>query len=149
MNKVALIGRLIADPNVRSTKGGDSVVATYTLAVDRVVKGEKSADFIRCVAFGKSAEVADQYLVKGMKIAVIGSIKTGSYENENGDRVYTTDVWIETQEFVESRKSESDAAEPAKKNANSHPKQSRKNQKMVDDGFMNIPDGFDDEIPFN
>lgn len=149
MNKVLLIGRLIADPNVRSTKGGDSVVATYTIAVDRIVSGEKSADFIRCVAFGKSAEVAEKYLVKGMKIAVTGSIKTGSYENENGDRVYTTDIWIETQEFVESKKSESDDTKPAKKASNSRPKQIRKNQKRDDDGFMNIPDGIDDEIPFN
>ena len=98
MNKAILIGRLTRDPDVR--KSSETMVARYTLAVDRFKDG---ADFISCVAFGKSAEFADKYLKKGTKIAVTGHIQTGSYENREGQKVYTTDVIVETHEFVEPK----------------------------------------------
>ena len=109
MNKVILIGRLARDPDVRYTQGG-MAVTRYTLAVDRRFKkndengNEQTADFISCVAFGKSAEFAEKYLRKGIKTAVTGRIQTGSYTNRDGQKVYTTDVVVEEQEFVESKK---------------------------------------------
>lgn len=104
MNSVNLIGRLTNDPEVRNT------VARYTLAVDRRYKkdGEPTADFIRCVTFGKGAEFAEKWLHKGIKIAVTGRIQTGSYTNKDGNKVYTTDVIIESHEFVESKKKQED-----------------------------------------
>ena len=106
MNKVILMGRLTADPEVRRTEGDNPmVIARYTLAVDRRFKkdGEATADFIRCIAFGKGGEFAEKYLHKGIKIAVSGRIQTGSYENAEGQKVYTTDVVVEEQEFAESK----------------------------------------------
>lgn len=100
MNKVILIGRLANDPELRSTAGGTSV-ASYRLAVDRRGK-EKEADFLNCVAFGKSGEFAAQYFHKGMKVAVEGRIQTGSYE-KNGEKRYTTDIIVENQEFCEKK----------------------------------------------
>lgn len=99
MNKAILIGRLTRDPDVR--KSNETMVARYTLAVDRFKDG---ADFISCVAFGKSAEFADKYLKQGTKVVVVGHIQTGSYTNRDGKKVYTTDVIIESQEFAESKK---------------------------------------------
>lgn len=136
MNKVILTGRLTRDPEIRYTQN-DTAVARYTLAVDRMFKreGEQSADFIRCVAFGRPAEFAEQYLCKGIKISVIGRIQTGSYTNRDGQTVYTTDIVVENQEFCE-RKAESStvpSAQPA----------------FDPDRFMNIPDGIDEELPFN
>lgn len=130
MNKVLLMGRLTRDPVVRYTQEG-SATARYTLAVDRRSSQEKTADFISCVAFGKSAEFAEKYLKKGVKIALAGRIQTGSYTNREGQKVYTTDVIVEEQEFAESRKTqeEQEGAED-------------------DNGFMNIPEGMDDDIPF-
>ena len=136
MNLVCLCGRLTKDPDVRYTQGEKSTcVARYTLAVDRRTK-EKKTDFIRCIAFGKSAEFAEKYLYKGIKIAVEGRIQTGSYTNKDGQKVYTTDVVVESTEFVESKNSAQQApAEPAAD---------------MDEGFMSIPDGVDDEgLPFN
>lgn len=107
MNSVNLIGRLVADPEVRWTSGEKPIaVARYKLAVDRKFKreGKPKADFISCIAFGKNAEFAKKYLTKGVKIAVEGSIRTGSYTNKDGDTVYTTDVEVESHEFCESRK---------------------------------------------
>lgn len=136
MNKVILMGRLTRDPDVRYSQGENSTaVARYTLAVDRRFKkeGEASADFISCVVFGKGAEFAEKYLRQGTKIAIVGHIQTGSYTNRDGQKVYTTDVVIDEQEFAESKRAESQAAAPtADKN-----------------GFMNIPDGIDEELPFN
>lgn len=131
MNKVILIGRLTRDPDIRYT-ADSTAIARYTLAVDRRIKrdGEAAADFIGCMAFGKSAEFAEKYLRKGAKIAVVGRIQTGSYTNREGAKVYTTDVIVEEQEFTESKKSESKAEE------------------HTGDGFMNIPDGIDEELPF-
>jgi len=109
MNKVIMIGRLVADPEVRYSK--DRAIARYRLAVDRQFKqeGQPTADFISCVAFGKSGEFAAKYLKKGMKIAVEGSIQTGSYEKE-GKKYYTTDIIIDRHEFVESKAAEYEAA---------------------------------------
>lgn len=105
MNKVLLIGRLCSDPDIRMTQGG-STVANYQLAVDRRYKkeGEQEADFIRCIAFGKNAEFCQGYLSKGVKIAVVGRIQTGKYENNEGQTVYTTDVIAEEHYFCESKR---------------------------------------------
>ena len=140
MNKVILMGRLTRDPEVRYTQGDNTMaIARYSLAVDRRFKrdGEPDADFINCVAFGKSGEFAEKYLKKGTKIAVVGRIQTGSYTNKDGQKVYTTDVVVEEQEFAESKNSgssDNNQSAPANKNTD----------------FMNSPDGIDDaELPFN
>ena len=145
MNKVILMGRLTRDPEVRYSAGENSLaIARYTLAVDRRFKrdGEATADFISCVVFGKQAEFAEKYFRKGIKIAITGRIQTGSYTNKDGQRVYTTDVVVEEQEFAESKSaSESNAGfAPAERPAPSS---------AAGDGFMNIPDGIDEELPFN
>ena len=129
MNKVILCGRLTKDVEARySTQGADNLcIARYTLAVDRKDR-EQNADFINCVAFGKSGEFAEKYLHKGMKILVVGRIQTGSYKNNEGKMVYTTDVVVEEHEFVESKKESSES--------------------KGNDGFMNIPEGLDEMLPF-
>ncbi len=135
MNKTIYTGRLTADPEVRYAK--DLCVARYTLAVDRKYKkdGEPTADFIRCVAFGKNGEFAEKYLKKGTKIAVTGRTQTGSYKDKDGKTVYTNDNVVEEHEFCESKQS----------NGN---KSNRKEENGMD-GFMDIPDGIDDaELPF-
>lgn len=136
MNKVQLSGRLTKDVAVTYSGNGNSI-ARITLAVDRTVKrGDKwehEADFISCVAFGKKAEFLEKYFKKGSFVIVSGNIKTGSYDKEDGTKVYTTDVWIDDVEFGGS-KVDSDSAAPAKS----------------DDGFINVPDGIpDEELPFN
>lgn len=145
MNKVILIGRLTRDPEVRYS-GGDSslAIARYSLAVDRRFKrpGEPDADFISCVTFGKSAEFAEKYLKQGTKIAVVGRIQTGSYTNKEGQKVYTTDVVVEEHEFAESKSSQSEGG-------NYQPSQRPTPNQAIGDGFMNIPDGLDEELPFN
>ena len=121
---------------------GSTLVARYTLAVDRKYKreGEQTADFIPCIAFGRNAEFAEKYLTKGKKIAVVGRIQTGSYTNQSGQKIYTTDVIVEEQEFVESK-----ASENTNSSDNSKPRDIYKDS----DGFMNIPDNLeDDELPF-
>lgn len=147
MNKVILMGRLVRDPEVRYS-GSDSslAVARYTLAVDRRFKkeGEQTADFINCVVFGKGAEFAEKYLRQGIKIVVTGRIQTGSYTNKDGQKVYTTDVFIEEQEFAESK-----AASQQKINNNDNSGGSNSTNSQPDDGFMNIPDGVDDTLPFD
>lgn len=137
MNKWIGMGRLVRDPEVRYSQGENaSAIARYTLAVDRKFNREQqAADFINCVAFGRQAEFAERYLRQGTKIAVTGRIQTGSYTNKDGVRVYTTDVVVEEQEFAES-KSTGQASTPSIAPTNS-------------DGFMNIPDGIDEELPFN
>lgn len=109
MNKVILMGRLTRDPEVRYSQGEQATaVARYTLAVDRRGRSqENSADYIQCVAFGKAAEFAERYLHKGTKIVLTGRIQTGSYTNKDGQRVYTTDIVAEDQEFAESKNAES------------------------------------------
>lgn len=133
MNKVILMGRLTRDPEIRYTQGENQVViARYTLAVERRYKreSEPSADFINCVAFGKTAEVAEKYFRKGIKIAVIGRIQTGNYTNQDGMKIHTTDVVIEEQEFAESKSSSQQSSPDA-------------------NGFTNIPEGIDEELPFH
>ena len=142
MNKVILMGRLTRDPEVRYTQGEDSTaVARYTLAVDRRFNREQqSADFIGCVAFGRAAEFAERYLRQGTKIVVTGRIQTGSYTNRDGQKVYTTDVVIEDQEFAESKGAGGQQAEN---------QQAPSPTPVGADGFMNIPDGIDEELPFH
>ena len=144
MNKVVLMGRLTRDPEVRYSQGENALaIARYTLAVDRRFKrdGEASADFINCVVFGKSAEFTERYFRQGTKVALSGRIQTGSYTNRDGVKVYTTEVVVEEQEFAESKNASS---------AQSY-QTSPAPAPSVDagDGFMNIPDGIDEELPFN
>lgn len=155
MNKVILMGRLTRDPDVRYSQGDSSVsVARYTLAVDRRVNrnngdDQQTADFIGCVAFGRSAEFAEKYLKKGTKIAIEGRIQTGSYTNKDGQRVYTTDVVVENQEFAEGR----NAAGAGSTGSASFGGQAYDNSSNAsadqNDDFMNIPEGIEEELPFN
>lgn len=149
MNKVILMGRLTRDPEVRYAQGDNPLaIARYTLAVDRRQSrnsnDEQTADFINCVAFGRTAEFAERYLRKGTKIAVTGRIQTGSYTNKDGVRVYTTDVVVEEHEFAESRNASggNDGGFNSGDYSVSAPS-------GAGDGFMNIPDGIDEELPFN
>ena len=160
MNKVILMGRLTRDPEVRYSAGDNSMaIARYTLAVDRRFRrdggNDQSADFIGCVAFGRSAEFAEKYLRQGTKIVVTGRIQTGSYTNRDGQKVYTTDVVVEDQEFAESRGASSDngmsgfggmTRQPSPMAAAPMP---TSGPMSSGDGFMNIPDGIDEELPFN
>ena len=154
MNKVILMGRLTRDPDIRySTGESATAVARYTLAVDRRFRrdGEQTADFIGCVAFGRNAEFAEKYLHQGTKIVAVGRIQTGSYTNRDGQKVYTTDVVVEEQEFAES-KSVSDSSRSAYAGGNNYgqaPAQTPAPKPMSADGFMNIPDGIEEELPFN
>ena len=203
MNKVILMGRLTRDPEVRYSAGeSGTAIARYTLAVDRRFKrdGEATADFISCVSFGRTAEFAEKYFRQGLKVLVAGRIQTGSYTNNSGQKVYTTDVVVEEQEFAEGKNSSQQGAgqQPpqnygGQQNApqqnvtqqsqpqgygqqgvynvpqQSVPQQSAPKSQpqgygqqsvpqqnygggsfgMGDDGFMNIPEGLDDELPFN
>ena len=151
MNKVILMGRLTRDPDVRYSQGESATaVARYTLAVDRRFRrdGDQTADFIGCVAFGRQAEFAEKYLRQGTKIAITGRIQTGSYTNRDGQKVYTTDVVVEEQEFAESKAA-------AGEHTGGYQQQGSFQQSMPEpsaaagDGFMNIPDGIDEELPFN
>ena len=187
MNKVILMGRLTRDPEVRYSSGANSMaVARFTLAVDRRFRrdGEASADFISCVSFGKSAEFAEKYFRQGLKVLVTGRIQTGSYTNRDGQKVYTTDVVVEEQEFAESKASSDNyQGNGYQGNAqnNNYQNNNFQNNNYQDngyqgggyqnnnfggyngrnnapaapssnvsaDGFMNIPDGIDEELPFN
>lgn len=170
MNKVILMGRLTRDPDVRYSAGsGDQqqAIARYTLAVDRRVRRDnndpnaQTADFIGCVAFGRSAQFAEQYLHKGTKIAITGRIQTGKYTNRDGQTIYTTDVVVEDQEFAES-KAASDRYNAGQMGATvtgsqaasfSQPAPAQAAPAPVpetgDGGFINIPEGIDQELPFN
>lgn len=143
MNKAVIVGRLTRDPEVRYAQDNSVAVARYTLAVDRRFKkeGEASADFIPCVVFGKSAEFAEKYFKQGMRVAISGRIQTGSYTNNEGKKVYTTDVIVEEQEFAESKASINSESQENKV-AQFPPKQTSS------DGFINIPEGLE-ELPFN
>lgn len=128
MNKVILMGRLTKDPDVRSS--GNNTVGRYTLAVDRKYSKEKETDFINCVCFGKAAEFAEKYLKKGTKIAIVGRIQTGSYEKD-GQKIYTTDVIIEEQDFAESKGSSNETS-----------------SSKGEGDFMEIPANSIDDMPF-
>ena len=148
MNKVILMGRLTRDPEVRYSQGENATaVARYSLAVYRRFRreGEPTADFINCVAFGRAAEFAERYLRQGTKIAITGRIQTGSYTNRDGVKVYTTDIVVEEQEFAES-KAAGGASTPSN-NYQASPAPSPSAD--IGDGFMNIPDGIDEELPFS
>ena len=169
MNKVVLMGRLTKDPEVRYTQGENSMcIARYTLAVDRRFSRNnnndgQNADFIPCVAFGKAGEHAEKYYRKGIKVAVSGRIQTGSYTNRDGVKVYTTEVIVEDQEFAESRNASQQGGGSSYSGGNSYGGgssygggnnsygggQSGSAQSSGSiDGFMNIPDGIDEELPF-
>lgn len=144
MNKVILMGRIVRDPEIRYSQGEKSTaIARYSLAVPRKFKrdGDQECDFISCVAFGKLGEFAEKYLRKGTKIVIVGRIQTGSYTNKDGQKVYTTDVVVEEQEFAESKN-----ASAANANTQLDPISSPRD---LGDGFMNIPDGIDEELPFS
>ena len=133
MNKVILMGRLTKD--VETRYAGETAVSRYSLAVDKKYKkeGEPTADFINCVAFGNNGKFAEKYLKKGMKIAVTGRIQTGSYTNKDGQKVYTTDIVVEEHEFCESKGAGTSEVPTFKPDEN---------------GFVNIPDGIEEELPF-
>lgn len=133
MNKVIIMGRVTKE--VQINMAGETKVGRYTLAVNRRFKrdGQPDADFIPCIVFGKQADFAEKYLAKGTKIAVVGRIQTGSYTNKDGQRVYTTDVVVEEQEFAESKKVATQNAAPAA---------------PADEGFATIPEDAEDELPF-
>ena len=138
MNKVILMGRLTRDPEVHYASGDNLAIARYTLAVDRRFHrdGEATADFINCVTFGRAAEFAEKYLRQGTKIAVSGRIQTGSYTNRDGHKVYTTEIVVEEQEFAEGKNAGSGSSRPQSAPATD------------EDGFMNIPEGIEEEMPF-
>ena len=149
MNKVILMGRLTRDPDVKYTAGDNPMaIARYTLAVDRRFKreNEATADFISCVVFGKAAEFSEKYFRQGIRIVVSGRIQTGSYTNREGNKVYTTDVVVEEQEFAESK---NNAAGNNNVQGNTAAGQPIGNTTVDADGFMNIPDGIDEELPFS
>lgn len=143
MNRAILMGRLTRDPEVRYTSGERSMaVARYTLACDRRGRNnsgeQQTADFINIVAFDKAGEFAERYFRQGMRVLVSGRIQTGSYTNKEGQKVYTTDIVVDSQEFADS------------KGAGSGSSSSAAPSFSVGDGFMNIPDGVEDEgLPFN
>ena len=138
MNSVQLVGRLTRDPEMRYTDGG-STIARFSLAVDRRYKSENgpTADFPNCVAFGRTAEFIEKYFRKGMRMGCQGRIQTGSYTNNDGQKVYTTDVAVESCEFVESKASQ----QPEENNNGFGP--------ADENGFMNIPADIDEELPFD
>ena len=147
MNKVILMGRLTRDPEVRYSQGAEPLaIARYTLAVDRRGRrdangGDQTADFIQCVSFGRTAEFAEKYFKQGTKIAISGRIQTGSYTNKDGNKVYTTEVVVEEQEFAESKAASGNggsyqaADRPAPESASA-------------EGFMSIPDNMENDLPF-
>ena len=144
------MGRLTRDPNISYSQGGNNTaIARFTLAVDRRGRrqdgaDQQTADFIGCVCFGRQAEFAEKYLRQGMKIAVTGRIQTGSYTNRDGQKVYTTDVVLDDIEFAESKNAQGGGDSNYSYQAPSRPAPS-----AAGDGFMNIPDGIDEELPFN
>lgn len=140
MNKVILIGRLTRDVEMKYSTNNDTAIARYTLAVNRPFKreGEPEADFLPCVAFNKTAEFAEKYLAKGMRVAIEGRIQTGSYTNGEGKKVYVTEIVVERQEFLEKK---TDSSQPADGSAESRWKGVL--------GNMDIPDGINEDLPFN
>ena len=147
MNKVILMGRLTRDAEVRYSQGENSTaIARFSLAVDRRFRrdaDEQNTDFINCVAFGKTAEFLERFGRKGTKFVLEGRIQTGSYTNKDGQRVYTTDVVTESIEFAESK------SNAGGDNSGYTPASRPSPSSAIGDGFMNIPDGIDEELPFN
>lgn len=145
MNKVILIGRLTRDPEIRTT--ANSTMASFSVAVDRRYKqdGQPDADFPRVIAWGKTAEFIEKYFHKGMKIGIEGRIQTGSYQNQNGQTIYTTDVIADAVEFVESKNASQGGSSTNNGGGNT---QSAPAPATTDDGWMNIPEGTEEELPF-
>ncbi len=147
MNKVILMGRLTRDPEVRYSQGAEPLaIARYTLAVDRRGRrdangGDQSADFIQCVSFGRTAEFAEKYLKQGTKMLITGRIQTGSYTNKDGNKVYTTEVVVEEQEFAESKST-------ASGNGGYQSEERPVASAASTDGFMSIPEGIENDLPF-
>ena len=156
MNKVILMGRLTRNPDVRCSQGEKATcVARYTLAVNRRFRreGDQDADFINCVAFGRQGEFAEKYLQKGTKIVISGRIQTGSYINRDGIKVYTTDVIVEEQDFTESKAAAANYSGGYQQNSSqseqtSAPEPAAESRPMLEDGFMTIPEGIEEELPF-
>ena len=148
MNRVILLGRLTRDPNVTYSQKDNSAIARFTIAVDRRMRrdasteGQQTADFIGCVCFGKTAEFAEKYLRQATKVACQGRIQTGSYTNKDGQKVYTTDVVLDDIEFAESKAAAGEGVREASSKAQPS------GPSGGDSGFMSIPDGIDDELPF-
>lgn len=140
------MGRLTRDPEVRYSGANNTAIARYTLAVDRRFKreGEQSADFIPCLCFGKTAEFAEKYFRQGIRITISGRIQTGSYTDGNGKKVYTTEIVVEEQEFAESKNSSQN-----NNGSNSQPVPPPAPQGSTSDDFMNVPEGLEEELPFN
>ena len=163
MNKVILMGRLTRDPEVRYSAGENALaIARYTLAVDRRFRrdGEATADFISCVVFGRGAEFAEKYFHQGIRIVVSGRIQTGSYTNREGQKVYTTEVVVEEQEFAESKSASENTGDsdsqnkgrtstPAGRSNNRNGNKSKPSDPSPTDAFMDVPDSIDEELPFN
>jgi single-strand DNA-binding protein len=133
MNVVVLMGRLTKDPETRYTQGAEPMAITrYTLAVDRRFKqGDQTADFISCVCFRKAAEFADKYFRQGMRVTVSGRIQTGSYTNKDGQKVYTTEVVVDNQEFADAKREEK-----------------KQDPEIPENDFVGVPEGFEEELPF-
>lgn len=141
MNKVILMGRLTRDPEVRYSQGASqTAVGRFSIAVDRRFKreGEPDADFFNCTAFGKQAEFVERYLHKGTKIVVSGRIQNDNYTNKDGQTVYSVRVMVEEIEFAESKSAQNAG------NGNA----AGGGAATTDDGFMNIPEGIEEELPF-
>jgi len=144
MNKVILIGRLTRDPEIRYSQGASSTaVGSFSIAVDRRFKrdGEPDADFFDCTAFGKQAEFVERYLKKGTKMVVVGRLQNDNYTNKDGQKVYRTRIMVDELEFAESKNAASEGSE--------YRPSARPEPSAAGDGFMNIPDGIDEELPFN
>lgn len=153
MNKVFLMGRLTRDPEVRYSQGqNQSAVARFSIAVDRRFKreGDPNADFFNCTAFGKQAEFIERYLTKGIKIVIVGRIQNNNYTNKDGQMVYGTTIMVDEIEFAESKSSNSGGEAPASPQQPDGPRYGQNTAPVSSgDGFMNIPDGIDEELPFN
>ena len=153
MNRVILMGRLTRDPEVRYSQGERSMaIARYTLAVDRRGRrnqdSEQTADFINIVAFDRDGEFAEKYFRQGMRVLISGRIQTGSYTNKEGQRVYTTEVIVDDQEFADSKNANSGGGDNS--GYGYQPTSRPAPSSAIGDGFMNIPDGVEDEgLPFN
>ena len=149
MNKVILMGRLTRDPEVRYSQGDNATaIARFTLAVDRRIKrdNEASADYINCVSFGRSAEFAEKYFHKGTKIVIVGRIQTGSYTNKDGQKVYTTDIVIEEQDFAESKAASQQNNSGNTQNTSNSWQTQQPKPRTSPDGFMSAGD---EELPFH
>lgn len=149
MNKVFFIGRLVRSPEIRYTQGANAMaIARFTLAVNRryTREGEPNADFFNCTAFGKIAEFAEKYLQQGTKVVVTGRVQNDNYTNKNGEKVYSVQIMVEEMEFAESK-----AAAGNADNFNNQAQTSSRPapSQAMGDGFMTIPDGAEEDLPFN